>query len=85
MSNPVGNFENVQGDEEYERELKSIIASDNPLRFLVDSGDEVFLAIARDILDNALVDIDGMLIGIPMSNNQIKMLYYSKEKHRTKR
>jgi len=73
-------FENVQGDEEYERELKSIIASDNPLRFLVDSGDEVFLAIARDILDKALVDIDGMLIGIPMSNNQIKMLFYTKEK-----
>jgi hypothetical protein len=73
-------FENVQGDEEYERELKSIIESDNPLRFLVDSGDEVFLAIARDILDKALVDIDGMLIGIPMSNNQIKMLFYTKEK-----
>ena len=58
----------------------SIFTQDNPLRFLVDSLDPVFLDIARDILTNALAEIDGMLVGIPMSDQRIKMFYFSKEK-----
>lgn len=68
------------GNEEYSNELESIIASDNPLKFLIDSGKEVFLNVAQDILQNALKEIDGMLVGIPMSEHVIKMLYYTKEK-----
>ena len=56
------------------------MSQENPLRYLVDSLDPVFLDIARDILTNALSDIDGMLVGIPMSEQRIKMFYFSKEK-----
>lgn len=73
-------LENFKGDKEYKKELISIFTQDNPLRFLVDSLDPVFLDIARDILTNALVEIDGMLVGIPMSDQRIKMFYFSKEK-----
>lgn len=73
-------LENFKGDKEYKKELISIFTQDNPLRFLVDSLDPIFLDIARDILTNALVEIDGMLVGIPMSDQRIKMFYFSKEK-----
>ena len=73
-------LENFQGDDEYRRELESIITQDNPLRFLVDSSDPIFLDIAKDILTNALSEIDGMLVGIPMKDQRIKMFYFSKEK-----
>lgn len=73
-------LENFKGDEEYKRELESIFTQSNPLRFLVDSMDDVFLEIAKDILTNALAEIDGMLVGIPMSDQKIKMFYFSKEK-----
>ena len=73
-------LENFQGDDEYRRELESIIKQDNPLRFLVDSSDPIFLDIAKDILTNALSEIDGMLVGIPMKDQRIKMFYFSKEK-----
>jgi hypothetical protein len=73
-------LENFQGDDEYRRELESIIKQDNPLRFLVDSSDPIFLDIAKDILINALSEIDGMLVGIPMKDQRIKMFYFSKEK-----
>lgn len=73
-------LENFKGDKEYKKELISIFTQDNPLRFLVDSMDPVFLDIARDILTNALAEIDGMLVGIPMSDQRIKMFYFSKEK-----
>ena len=73
-------LENFQGDDEYRRELEAIITQDNPLRFLVDSSDPIFLDIAKDILTNALSEIDGMLVGIPMKDQRIKMFYFSKEK-----
>lgn len=73
-------LENFQGDDEYRRELESIITQDNPLRFLVDSSDPIFLDIAKDILTNALSEIDGMLVGIPMKDQRIKMFYFTKEK-----
>lgn len=73
-------LENFKGDKEYKKELISIFTQDNPLRFLVDSLDPIFLDIARDILTNALAEIDGMLVGIPMSDQRIKMFYFSKEK-----
>ena len=73
-------LENFQGDDEYRRELESIIKQDNPLRFLVDSSDPIFLDIAKDILTNALSEIDGMLVGIPMKDQRLKMFYFSKEK-----
>lgn len=73
-------LENFKGDKEYKKELISIFTQDNPLRYLVDSLDPVFLDIARDILTNALAEIDGMLVGIPMSDQRIKMFYFSKEK-----
>jgi hypothetical protein len=38
------------------------------------------LDIAKDILTNAMSEIDGMLVGIPMSNQRIKMFYFSREK-----
>jgi len=73
-------LENFQGDDEYRRELASIVIQENPLRFLVDSLDPIFLDIAKDILTNALAEIDGMLVGIPMNDQRIKMFYFSKEK-----
>lgn len=73
-------LENFKGDKEYKKELISIFTQDNPLRFLVDSLDPIFLDIAKDILTNALAEIDGMLVGIPMSDQRIKMFYFSKEK-----
>lgn len=73
-------LENFKGDKEYKKELISIFTQDNPLRFLVDSLDPIFLDIARDILTNAFAEIDGMLVGIPMSDQRIKMFYFSKEK-----
>ena len=73
-------YDNFEGDDEYKKELGSIITQSNPLKFLVDSMDPVFLNIAKDILTNAMSEIDGMLVGIPMSNQRIKMFYFSKEK-----
>lgn len=73
-------LENFKGDDEYRKELESIMSQENPLRYLVDSLDPVFLDIARDILTNALSEIDGMLVGIPMKDQRIKMFYFSKEK-----
>ena len=73
-------YDNFEGDEEYKKELGSIIQESNPLKWLVDSQDQVFLDIAKDILTNAMSEIDGMLVGIPMSNQRIKMFYFSREK-----
>jgi len=73
-------LENFKGDDEYKRELESIVNQQNPLKFLVDSLDPIFLEIAKDILTNAMTEIDGMLVGIPMSDQRIKMFYFSKEK-----
>jgi hypothetical protein len=73
-------LENFKGDDEYKRELESIVNEQNPLKFLVDSLDPIFLEIAKDILTNAMAEIDGMLVGIPMSDQRIKMFYFSKEK-----
>lgn len=73
-------YDNFEGDEEYKKELGSIIQQSNPLKFLVDSMDPIFLNIAKDILTEAMSDIDGMLVGIPMNDQSIKMYYFSKEK-----
>ena len=73
-------YNNFQGDEEYKKELGSIIQESNPLKWLVESQDPVFLDIAKDILTEAMSEIDGMLVGIPMENQRIKMYYFSKEK-----
>ena len=73
-------YEEFEGDEEYKKELASIIQSENPIKYLVDSGEPEFLNIAKDILEKSLAEIDGMLIGIPLSDHVIKMLYYSKQK-----
>jgi hypothetical protein len=73
-------YDNFEGDEEYKKELGSIIEQSNPLKYLVDSMDPIFLDIAKDILTEAMSEIDGMLVGIPMGNQRIKMFYFSKEK-----
>ena len=73
-------YDSFQGDEEYKKELGSIIQETNPLKWLVDSQDPVFLDIAKDILNEAMSEINGMLVGIPMSNQRIKMFYFNKEK-----
>jgi hypothetical protein len=73
-------YNNFQGDEEYKEELGAIIQESNPLKWLVDSQDPVFLDIAKDILTEAMSEINGMLVGIPMDNQRIKMYYFSREK-----
>jgi hypothetical protein len=73
-------YNNFQGDEEYKKELGSIIQESNPLKWLVESQDPVFLDIAKDILTEAMSEINGMLVGIPMDNQRIKMYYFSREK-----
>jgi len=73
-------YNNFQGDEEYKEELGAIIQESNPLKWLVDSQDPVFLDIAKNILTEAMSEINGMLVGIPMDNQRIKMYYFSREK-----
>jgi hypothetical protein len=73
-------YDNFKGDEEYKKELGAIIQESNPLKWLVESQDPVFLDIAKNILTEAMSEIDGMLVGIPMENQRIKMYYFSKEK-----
>jgi len=73
-------YNNFEGGEEYKKELGAIIQESNPLKWLVESQDPVFLDIAKDILTEAMSEINGMLVGIPMSNQRIKMFYFSREK-----
>jgi hypothetical protein len=73
-------YNNFEGGEEYKKELGAIIQESNPLKWLVESQNPVFLDIAKDILTEAMSEINGMLVGIPMSNQRIKMFYFSREK-----
>jgi hypothetical protein len=73
-------FEKFDGDEEYKKELGYIIQQNNPLKSLTDTMDPIFLNIAKEILTEAMSEIDGMLVGIPMNDQRIKMYYFSKEK-----
>ena len=73
-------FEKFDGDEEYKKELGHIIQQNNPLKSLTDTMDPIFLNIAKEILTEAMSEIDGMLVGVPMNDQRIKMYYFSKEK-----
>lgn len=71
---------NYQGSEENKDLLKSILDTDNPIKNLVDSGNDDMKNVAEDIVMETLKGIDGVLIGIPRENNTIYLHYFTKEK-----
>jgi len=73
-------YDMYTGPEEYKKHLEVILNSTNPISELVDSEIPDYLDIAEEIVDHAVSEIDGMLLGVPMQDNKIKMYYFNKEK-----
>ena len=68
------------GSDENKEELIRIYNSDNPIEILLSTENQDIKNIAEDLIENLLVDVDGMLIGIPRSDMYISLYYFTKEK-----
>ena len=73
-------IKNYNGSEENKEELIQMYNSDNPIDFLIKSENQDFKNIAEDLIDNLLLDVDGMLLGIPNNEMFISLFYFDKEK-----
>jgi hypothetical protein len=72
-------YDNYEGSEENKLLLKSIISTNNPIKGLVDSGNDDMKNIAEDIVTESLMGVDAILIGVPKENNVIYLYYFTKE------
>lgn len=76
----VSNYiKNYRGSEENKNQAIAALTSTNPIKFLVDSGNNDLINIAEDIVNETLSNIDSVLIGIPKPNNKIELFYFTKE------
>jgi hypothetical protein len=73
-------YKEYDGTPEFCKRLKNIFSSSNPIGELVSSKNKVLLNIAEDVVELALKNIHGLLIGVPLENNKISLYYFNKEK-----
>jgi len=73
-------IKNYNGSEENKEELIQMYNSENPIDYLIRSENQDFKNIAEDLIDNLLLDVDGMLLGIPNNEMFISLFYFDKEK-----
>jgi len=72
-------IKNYKGSEENRQEAMSYLASNNPLKYLFDSGNDDLINLGEDIVNESLSGIDSVLIGIPKKDNKIELFYFNKE------
>jgi len=73
-------IKNYTGNEENKQELIRMYNSDNPIDYLIRSENQDIKNISEDLIDNLLLDVDGMLLGIPNNEMSISLFYFDKEK-----
>jgi len=66
------------GSEENKKFLESIVSEPNLIAKLIGSDNQDFRNIAEDLISHLLVDVDGMLLGIPKDDFEIALYYYDK-------
>jgi len=73
-------IKNYRGSEENKNQAMSYLRSNNPLKYLFDSGNDDLINIGEDIVNETLSNIDSVLIGIPKKDNKVELFYFSKQK-----
>ena len=66
------------GSEENKKFLKSIEFEPNVISKLINSENQDYRNIAEDLISHLLVDVDGMLLGVPNNDFTISLYYYDK-------
>jgi hypothetical protein len=66
------------GSEENKKFLKSIEFEPNVISKLINIENQDYRNIAEDLISHLLVDVDGMLLGVPNSDFTISLYYYDK-------
>lgn len=66
------------GSEENKNFLRSIELEPNVIAKLIDSKNQDHRNIAEDLISHLLVDVDGMLLGIPNNNYELSLYFYDR-------
>lgn len=81
IKNKLNDYKDAFKDDlDYQKEYDAIVSSKNPLAYLANSEEPKYYEIAKKIVNEALSEIDSMIVGIPFADNKIEIYYYNKQK-----
>jgi len=75
LSNYINSY---TGSDENKNLLQSIESEPNVIAKLINSENQDMRNVAEDLISYLLVDIDGMLLGVPKNDYEISLYYYDK-------